>query len=122
MIFDPLRRKNVPDTPEERVRQSVIRWLHEEHGVSMELMMSEYSFSWNGRRHRADIIVFDRELKPVILVECKAPDVPLSDDVWHQALRYNRELDVKKIILCNGRQMKIWERNDSEMDRLNSKE
>ncbi|MBQ0006595.1 MAG: type I restriction enzyme HsdR N-terminal domain-containing protein [Alistipes sp.] len=110
MIFDPLRKKNVPDTPEERVRQSVIRWLHEEQGVSMELMMSEYSFLWNGRRHRADIIVFDRELKPIILVECKAPDVPLSDDVWHQALRYNRELDVKKIILCNGRQMKIWER------------
>jgi len=113
MIWDPLRRKNVADTPEERVRQSVIRWLHEEQGVSMGLMMSEHSFSWNGRRHRADIVVFDRELKPVTLVECKAPDVALTDEVWDQALRYNRELDVQKIILYNGREMKIWERNSN---------
>jgi len=111
MIYDPLRRKYVADTPEERVRQGVIRWLHQAQGVSMGMMMSEYSLVWNGRRHRADIVVFDRELKPVTLVECKSPDVPLTDEVWEQALRYNRELDVQKIILCNGRDTKIWERN-----------
>lgn len=110
MIFDPLRRKNVPDTPEERVRQSVIRWLHESEGISMELMTSEYGFKYNGRQYRADIVVFDRNLTPDTLVECKAPEVPLTDTVFEQAIRYNRVLDVRRIILCNGRQMRVWEK------------
>jgi len=73
-------------------------------------MASEYSFQYNGLTYRADIVAFNRELKPVLLVECKAPDVALDDEVFEQALRYNRVLDVDKIMLCNGKEMRCWEK------------
>ncbi len=101
-VFDPLRRKNVPLTPEEEVRQGFIRWLEAEVGVPLSLMASEYPFTFNGLQYRADIVVFDRGLSPVALVECKAPEVSLGRDVLEQVIRYNRVLGVKYIFITNG--------------------
>ncbi len=102
-IFDPLRKKNVRRTPEEEVRQSVIRWLNEAQGVPVTMMASEYGFTYNGRQYRADILVFDRTLHPLLLVECKAPSVTLDRNVIEQAIRYDRVLDVKYILITNGK-------------------
>ena len=101
-IYDPLRRKNVARTPEEEVRQQVIRWLHESCGVSLARMESEYGFLYNRRRYRADVLVFDRALQPLLLVECKAPGVPLDAAVVEQVLRYTRVLQVRYILVTNG--------------------
>lgn len=101
-IYDPLRRKNVARTPEEEVRQQVIRWLHESCGVSLARMESEYGFLYNRRRYRADVLVFDRTLQPLLLVECKAPGVPLDAAVVEQVLRYTRVLQVRYILVTNG--------------------
>lgn len=101
-IYDPLRKKNVARTPEEEVRQQVISWLHESCGVSLMRMESEYGFVYNRRRYRADVLVFDRALQPLLLVECKAPDVPLGAAVVDQVTRYARVLPVRYILVTNG--------------------
>lgn len=102
-IYDPLRRKNVRRTPEEEVRQAAIRYLEESVGVPRQLMVSEYSFTFNGLQYRADVLVYDRSLHPLLLVECKAPSVQLDDAILEQVLRYNRVLQVRYILLTNGK-------------------
>ena len=102
-IFDPLRKKNVALTPEEEVRQGVIRTLARSHGVPMTMMASEQGFTWNGLQYRADVLVYGRDAQPLMLVECKAPSVRLSSAVIDQVLRYTRALKVKYIMITNGK-------------------
>lgn len=109
-IYDPLRRKMVARTPEEQVRQQVIRWLHEVCGVSLARMESEHGFTYNRRRYRADVLVFDRALQPLLLVECKAPGVALNAAVVEQLLRYARVLPVRYILATNGETTKLLRR------------
>ena len=113
-IFDPLRRKNVRLTPEEGVRQGFIKWLAETVKVPVPLMMSEYSFIFNGLQYRSDIVVFDRGLKPLAMVECKAPEVKLDNAVIDQVIRYNAVLKVKFIFITNGRLTYLCKWNASE--------
>ena len=101
-IYDPLRRKEVAMTPEEEVRQKMIVWLNVRLGFSLNLMMSEYSFKYNGLQYRADIVVFDRNREIKLLVECKAPSVEIDRAVIEQGIRYNRSLNVKYILFTNG--------------------
>ena len=102
-LYDPLRRKWVARTPEEEVRQRVIAWLRDVQGFPVGLMESEYGFTYNRRRYRADVLVFDRQLQPYLLVECKAPDVPLGAAVVEQVVRYTRVLPVRYVMVTNGR-------------------
>ena len=110
-IYDPLRKKQVKLTPEEEVRQETIRWLHEQVGCPMGLMASEYGFTYNRRKYRADIVVFGRDLSPLLLVECKAPEVTIDGSVIEQAVRYNRVLRVKLILVTNGKTSYLCRRN-----------
>ena len=111
-VFDPLRKKEVPLTPEEQVRQWCIsELLAKAAGVPMHLMMSEVGFRYGGKQYRADILVYDRSARPLALVECKRPDVVLSAKVAEQALRYNAVLDIDYVILTNGFATKVFCRN-----------
>lgn len=110
-LYDPLRRKRVARTPEEEVRQSVIAWLRDACGFSPALMESEYGFTYNRRRCRADILVFDRKLQPWLLVECKAPGVALGPAVVEQVVRYTRVLAVRFILVTNGTTMRLLRRS-----------
>lgn len=105
-VRDPLRRKDVPLTPEERVRQWFISVLHKEAGVPVHMMMSEVGLKYGEgpvkKEFRADIVVFDRRPSPVMVVECKRPDVVLDRNVLEQALRYDMVLDVRYIVITNG--------------------
>lgn len=101
-VFDPLRKKEVALTPEEQVRQAVIAWLNKEQGIPLIRMQSEYPFTFNTLQYRADILVFDRNLNPEILVECKAPSVKIDQAVIDQVVRYTRVLKAKKIVVTNG--------------------
>ena len=60
--------------------------------------------------YRADIVVYDRRAHPVMVVECKRPEVTLDQDVVDQALRYNQQLDVKYIAITNGPKTFIFQR------------
>ena len=102
-IWDPLRRRNVRLTPEERVRQGVVQLLNVRCGVPMTNMASEQGFVYNGLQYRADIIVYDKQVKPLMLVECKSPEVTLDAAVIDQVIRYNKVLKVKFILITNGK-------------------
>ena len=101
-IFDPLRRKRVALTPEERVRQFFINWLNKECHYPLTLMASEYTICYNKQKFRCDIVCFNRALEPQVIVECKSPDVKLTNSVVEQITRYNMVLKVKYLIITNG--------------------
>ena len=101
-VFDPLRKKSVALTPEEEVRQFFIGWLNSQRNWPLSLMASEYGLKFNGRSYRCDIVAFNRELQPQIIVECKAPDVKLGQQVVDQVITYNRILNVPYIVITNG--------------------
>ena len=111
-IWDPLRKKEVALTPEERVRQWCIGVLSQRMEVPMHMMMSEVGFNFGGKKFRADILVYDRKARPLMVVECKRPEVDLTQDVLDQAIRYNMVLNVKYIIITNGTKTYICRRND----------
>ena len=103
-IWDPLRKKNVALTPEEKVRQWCIGVLSNELGVPLHMMMSEAGFKLGDKQFRADILVYDRQAHPLVVVECKRPEVELNAEVLDQAVRYNMVLNVAYMIITNGRQ------------------
>lgn len=101
-IWDPLRKKEVARTPEEVVRQWCINVLATRLQVPLHMMMSEVGFRLGDKHFRADIIVYDRSAKPLVVVECKRPEVELTQEVLDQAIRYNMVLNVKYMIITNG--------------------
>lgn len=101
-IWDPLRKKSVARTPEEEVRQWFISVLHEGMKVPEHLMMSEVTLKVDAKEYRADIVVWDRNARPLAVVECKRPEVPLTQEVVDQAIRYNQALDVAYVVITNG--------------------
>ena len=110
-IFDPLRKKEVALTPEERVRQWFISVLHETMQVPYAMMNSEVSLQLGGKKMRADIVVFARDLRPMMVVECKRPDVELTREVADQIFRYNYVMDVPFLVATNGQNTYICKRN-----------
>ena len=101
-VFDPLRRRFVALTPEEEVRQKVLYLLVEQLHVPSGLVAVEYSVKVNGLDKRADAVVFGTEGRPLMVVECKAPSVALTQSVLEQALRYHSALRPKFLLLSNG--------------------
>ena len=101
-IFDPVRKKRVALTPEEDVRQQLIRMLSEHKGYPVSLMSCEFSLSLNGNKYRGDLVIHGKEGTPLLLAECKAPGVRIGRDVFDQILTYNSTLGVKHILLTNG--------------------
>ena len=113
-IWDPLRKKEVALTPEEEVRQWCIRVLSEKMQVPPGLMMSEAGFKLGGKQFRADILVYDRKAQPLMVVECKRPEVELTKEVLEQAVRYNMVLNVRYIIITNGLRTFICRREEKD--------
>lgn len=118
LVWDPLRRKEVALTPEERVRQWFIAVLRDELGVPPYEMMSEATLSYGGKAWRADIVVYRRNMSPAMVVECKRPDVELTREVLEQALRYNLVLDVNWIVITNGKKTLVFARNLNDFTRM----
>ncbi len=110
-MYDPLRRKNVAATAEERVRQWFIAQLLENAGVPAHLMMSEAGFRFGSKQYRADILVFGRDGQPLAIVECKRPEVAVTAAVAEQAMRYNAVLSVRFIFLTNGTTTIVFRRD-----------
>ncbi|MBR1435772.1 MAG: type I restriction enzyme HsdR N-terminal domain-containing protein [Bacteroidales bacterium] len=116
-VFDPIRKKEVPLTPEEKVRQWFIRILLDQAKVPQTMMRVEAGMKFgqeigsvggtSRKTYRADILVYDRSLKPLLVVECKREDVPITEEVLLQALRYNSVLGVRFLVLTNGQRTVI---------------
>lgn len=102
MIFDPVRRKYVVLTPEEWVRQNFLMYLVREKGFPASLIAVEKEFSFNRMKKRSDILAHNRQGEPVFLVECKAPSVQVSREVFDQIGLYNLSFRVPWLVVTNG--------------------
>lgn len=102
-IFDPVRKKRVALTPEEGVRQQLIQELSSNLGYPLHLMSCEYSLVINRLKYRGDLVIFDRETNPLMIAECKSPDVKITRESFEQIVRYNSALKVKFLLVTNGR-------------------
>lgn len=102
MIFDQIRRKYVRLTPEEWVRQNFIQYLVNEGRYPPGLLGVEVMFLLNKLKRRVDILVHNRSGKPVMIVECKEPEVRIDDRVFDQIVTYNIGLRVPYIVVTNG--------------------
>ena len=101
-ILDPFRKKYVLKTPEEEVRQRFANYLVEEKGYPRSLIRTEYTLNLNRMVRRCDILVDKPAGSPVVLVECKAPKVKISQDTFDQAARYNMVFQVPYLMVTNG--------------------
>ena len=114
LIWDSLRRKWLVLTPEEWVRQHVIGWLVSEKHIPELRISQEYPVNINGQHQRADIVVIDERAQPLILVECKAPEVDIDNEVVMQAIRYNSIVQARYIVLTNGKKLFIFEHKNGQ--------
>jgi Type I restriction enzyme R protein N terminus (HSDR_N) len=101
-IFDPIRKKYLVLTPEEWVRQHFINLLTTHYQYSKSLIRLEGGLNYNRLQKRSDIVVFDQDGNPFLLVECKAPEVPINQAVIEQASRYNLTLKCPFVAITNG--------------------
>jgi len=101
-IFDPIRRKRILLTPEERVRQQIVHFLIDERGFPTGLISIEKGLTVNGLSKRCDILVHGSDGQPVLLIECKAKSVTLAQQTFDQVARYNIALRVPWLIISNG--------------------
>lgn len=101
-LFDPLRRRWVAATPEEWVRQHFLNHLVHDLGYPPGRIAVEHSLKLNRRDLRADVLIFDAQGRPLVLVECKAPQVPITQRTFDQAGRYNSVFKVPYLMVTNG--------------------
>ena len=102
MVLDVYRKRFVKLTPEEEVRQRFARYLVEEKGFPASLVMTEYALKLNTMSRRCDILVHKPAGHPVLLVECKAPEVNINQASFDQVARYNLAFRLSYLIVTNG--------------------
>lgn len=102
LIFDSIRKKWVVLTPEEWVRQNFLQYLIQVMQYPPSLIAVEKEITLGDIKKRYDIVVFDKNTKPFILVECKEMGVELTPQVLEQALRYNIAMQVPCLVITNG--------------------
>lgn len=103
-IFDILRRKYVALTPEEWVRQHFIHFLINQKNYPATLLANEIKLRVGNKTLRADSVLYDRELRPRMIVEYKAPHIPITQKVFDQISAYNMLLHVDYLVVSNGLQ------------------
>ena len=101
-VFDPIRKKYVSLTPEEWVRQNFVQFLINDKGYPPALISNEISIRLNKTAKRCDTVIYNRELKAMVLVEYKAPEVVITQKVFEQISRYNIVYKVPYLIVSNG--------------------
>ncbi len=101
-IYDLIRKKNIFLTPEEWVRQHFIQYLINEKHFPTSLIAVEKEIKVNNLKKRFDILIFNSKGKHEVIIECKAPNVKISQDAFDQIARYNLELKANYLIVTNG--------------------
>ncbi|HRG18469.1 MAG TPA: type I restriction enzyme HsdR N-terminal domain-containing protein [Flavobacterium lutivivi] len=102
LIFDEIRKKFVALTPEEWVRQHVVKFLFEEKKYPKSYINVEKNIKINGLTKRYDIVIFNPDGSIFLLVECKAPEVSITQNVFDQIARYNLKLNAQYLMVTNG--------------------
>ena len=102
LAFDSIRKKWLKLVPEEWVRLNCIEFLINEKKISRSLISVEKEFKLNNLKKRFDIVVFNKKGEIYLLVECKAPNVKISQSVFNQISKYNLVLKSKFLMISNG--------------------
>lgn len=103
-IWDIFRRRWVVCNPEEWVRQQFLHWLHHDLSYPKELIAVEPALKYNKLPRRPDAVVFSKSAKPIVVIECKRPEVNITQDTFNQVAMYNYVLQAPYLILTNGLQ------------------
>jgi hypothetical protein len=101
-IFDILRKKYVSLTPEEWVRQHIVHYLISVKNYPTSLIAIEKKLMIYGLTKRTDILVFNTDGNPFIIVECKAPSIKITQATFDQIAQYNLKLNAQYLIVTNG--------------------
>jgi hypothetical protein len=120
IIFDSLRKKWLLLTPEEWVRQNFIQSLIQQHNYPSSLIAIEKEIQLGELKKRFDILVYNKEHQPWLMVECKASSVELDENVLNQVLRYNMAVPVSFILITNGDQTIGWQKKGIDLVALDS--
>ena len=101
-IYDIIRKKYMVLTPEELVRQLVVHYLIKEKAYPKNKIRVEMGLAVNGLSKRCDMLIFDEDFKPILLVECKSAKVTIDQGVFKQIATYNMALKVPYLLVTNG--------------------
>lgn len=113
-VWDELRGIWLVLTPEEWVRRHLIAFLVSQCGAQGGRIVQEYAVDVNGQPQRADVVVVDDAARPLLLAECKAPEIGIDGRVMSQAVRYNSVLAARYVVLTNGQVHHCFEYRDGE--------
>jgi hypothetical protein len=117
-----VRKKPIMLTPEEWVRQHLISFLHLHQGYALEKIGVEKQLLYDGFTKRWDVVVFNSQFEPAILIECKAPEIKLSHEVFMQIATYQQKLNAQCLILSNGQTHLIYEIDTAQKQLLQKAE
>ena len=104
LIFDGIRKKYVALTPEEWVRQHLIHYLTTEKGYPATLISVETPLKYGQMDKRSDVLAYDRNGQPLMLAECKAPEIAITQKVFEQIAVYNLTIKAPYLMVTNGLQ------------------
>lgn len=102
LVFDLFRKRYVVLTPEEWVRQHFLHWLVNNMGYPKGRIAVETTLQYFRLSKRADAIVYGKAGNPLMIIECKAPEVQITQDVFDQVARYNMPFGVSTLAVTNG--------------------
>jgi hypothetical protein len=117
-IFDSLRKKWLMLTPEEWVRQNFVQYLVQVKNYPADLIAQEKVLQLGELKKRFDILVYDKQHRPWMMIECKAPEIKLNESVLQQVLRYHISIPVEFLIITNGATCYGWEKKGMNLHLL----
>lgn len=118
-IFDSLRKKWLLLTPEEWVRQNFVQYLIQVKKYPAALIALEKMISLGELKKRFDILIYDNNHRPWMMIECKAPTVELNETVLHQLLRYHISVPTGFLIITNGECSYGWKKENNVLKLIN---
>lgn len=118
LIFDELRKKWVRLTPEEWVRQNFVQYLIQSKQYPSAFISIEKEIQLGELKKRFDVLVYDRNHIAWMMIECKAMDVALSEDVLAQVIRYNASVPVSFLVITNGSFTYAYEKSGTGLEEI----
>lgn len=119
-IFDNIRKKWLLLTPEEWVRQNFVQYLVQVKKYPVTLVALEKMILLGELKKRFDILVYDQQHQPWMMIECKSPSVNLDDAVLHQLLRYHITVPAGLLVITNGEYSYAWEKREGQLQMLDA--
>jgi hypothetical protein len=114
-IFDGIRKTWLLLTEEEWVRQNFVHYLTFTLQYPTSFIALEKEIRLHDLKKRFDILIYNKDHQPWMMVECKGPEVALDENVLHQLLRYNVSVPVEYMIITNGKRTIGWRKEEGRL-------